>query len=394
VTVGNLRHAIRAVSPLVPDDSAAKAVRLLRAQSIPALPVAEGSHLVGLVYESDLALLAVGADDPHATAWQTQVRDVMRPISLRIREDQPLSDLAIALSDPALVVIPIAGVDGRYLGLLQRRDALAAFVGEPVPPPIAGLATPFGIRLTTGALRAGAGDLSLSATGAILMLMNLLAGAIVYGLSLLADRAAGVVQGSGVTQLPPTALFVIGLLFGVLQMVIFLVILRLSPLTAVHAAEHMVVHAIEQGEDLTLEKVRALPRVHPRCGTNLMALLILLVIAQQFLSSMGRFMDEATGSLVLVVLVMIVLLTWRRLGAWLQSWVTTRTPSDRQLSHALQAGRALLDKVRAHPDLRTSLPLRIWNAGFLQVIVGFAIVFVAADYGGALLAAAWAHLVR
>ncbi len=34
----------------------------------------------------------------------------------------------------------------------------------------------------------------------------------------------------------------------------------------------MVVHAIEEGEDLTLEKVRPMPRVHPRCGTNLVAL--------------------------------------------------------------------------------------------------------------------------
>jgi uncharacterized protein YqhQ len=32
-----------------------------------------------------------------------------------------------------------------------------------------------------------------------------------------------------------------------------------------------VVHAIERGEPLLAESVRAMPRVHPRCGTNIVA---------------------------------------------------------------------------------------------------------------------------
>ncbi|MDA1061826.1 MAG: DUF1385 domain-containing protein [Chloroflexi bacterium] len=44
-----------------------------------------------------------------------------------------------------------------------------------------------------------------------------------------------------------------------------------------HAAEHMAVHALEQGRELSVQAVRRLPKEHPRCGTSF--LLTVAVVA-------------------------------------------------------------------------------------------------------------------
>lgn len=374
LTVRDLRDHIRAGPPLAVDDSAARAARLLRARGLPALPVADGTRLIGLVCESDVLAWASRADDPRRALRDVRVSEVMRPNDLVAAEYQSLEDLAGAIRETGLPAVPVAGGDGRYLGLLLPRDVLAALAGEPIVPPIAGLATPRGIYLTTGALRAGAGDLALASTGAALMAINLIAGGIVYGMALLADRflppapEAAQPQAGG-----PVGVTVLAILYG-LQIGLFLLLLRLSPLSRIHGSEHMVVRAVEEGEDLELEKVREMPRVHPRCGTNLMALLILLVIAHEFLSSLSSTMSEATQVFTLLILVMIILVTWRRLGAGLQRWITTRRPTEKQLVRAMQVADRLLEKVRSHPSAQASFPRRVWNSGFPQVFAGFVAV--------------------
>jgi uncharacterized protein YqhQ len=50
-----------------------------------------------------------------------------------------------------------------------------------------------------------------------------------------------------------------------------------------HGAEHMVVHAHEAGEPLTVESVRRFPPAHPRCGTSfLMTVVIVSIIMFMF----------------------------------------------------------------------------------------------------------------
>ncbi|UCC68138.1 MAG: DUF1385 domain-containing protein [Armatimonadota bacterium] len=388
----DIRNIIKTAPPLAPDDTVAKAVRILRARALPALPVADQGRLIGLVQEADILALVADAPDPAAVARSLPARHIMRPIELILSDTQPLPAVAQALRDSADAAVPVVAPDGRYLGMLLRRDLLAALSGQPLAPPIAGLATPFGIYLTTGALRAGAHDFALAATGAALMVINLLANGIVYGLLWLADR----LLFGGSPQPPPQppddiSLLAVVIFFG-LQIAVFLVLLRLSPLAGVHGAEHMVVHAIEEGEDLQQQKIKAMPRVHPRCGTNIMALLILLIIAQQSFTSLSGEVDEPTRLFTFVALVFVILLTWRRLGAGLQRWITTRRPSDRQLGSALIVAETLLDKVRANPGARASFPRRLWNSGFPQVVSGFVAVALLIEYAGPLLSEAWTWL--
>ncbi len=392
MTLRDIRNIITPAPPLAADATVAKAIRLARARSLPALPVAERAQLIGIVEEADLIRLAAEAADPGTAAREIRVAQIMRPIELIASDTQPLGDIARALHSSSTAAVPVVAPDGRYLGMLLRRDLLAAITGQPHTPPIAGLATPFGVYLTTGALRAGANDLALASTGAALMALNLLASSIIYALVWLLSKlfsgplAVAAAEPSRVVEVVASLT-----LYG-LWMAVFLALLRLSPLTRIHGAEHMVVHAIEEGEDLVPEKLRAMPRVHSRCGTNLMALLILLVIADQFLSSLAGGLGEPARLAALVALVAIVLLTWRRLGAGLQRWVTTRQPSERQLARAGGVGEDLLRQVRAHPGARVSFRRRLWNSGFPQVLSGFAAVAVLVYYGGPLLSTAWTWL--
>ncbi len=388
MTIGHLNDTIKFIRPLAAEDTLARAVRILRARGVTALPVADGNRLIGLISEADILAAAAGSSDPRGLLRKTPVAQLMRPLDLIAQQTSALAEVAAAAQSQGAPVIPIADADGRYLGLLLPRDLLAALAGEPIVPPIAGLATPLGVYLTTGALRAGASDLALASTGAALMVINLLAGAIIYGLAKLADRFVPM------PSVPPegaSGSLAVATLITVysLQIIIFLLLLRLSPITGIHASEHMVVRAIEEGEDLALEKVRQMPRVHPRCGTNIMALLILLAIVQQFLTSLGQAMDDTTLFFALFVLVMIVLMMWRRLGAGLQRWITTRRPSDRQLGAAVRVGEELLERIQSRPSARASVPRRLWNTGFAQVLVGFFVIAACAEYGPGIVTKVW-----
>jgi len=74
-------------------------------------------------------------------------------------------------------------------------------------------------------------------------------------------------------------LFVIGILAA--EMIIMLTVLRCIPmfkrLFMYHAAEHKTINCYEQGLPLTVENVRAQSRKHLRCGSNIVANLIVMV---------------------------------------------------------------------------------------------------------------------
>jgi CBS domain-containing protein len=388
MTVGNLKDAVRPIPPLQPGDSAAKAVRLMRAKGVPVLSVARGPAIIGTVSERDVLELLAAEPNIRCPLGAVPVEQLMHPTVLAAAVHQRLEDVVGAIRADRAEAVPVVDSGNRYLGMLLTRDILAALAGEPIVPPVAGLATPGCVYLTTGALRAGASDLGLLSTGAALMLLDLIAAGVVTGVSWLAGRLLLFPEG-----LVGTAGVIADVILGGLHVLVFFALLRVSPLTGMHGAEHMVVHAIEEGEDLNLQKVRQMPRVHPRCGTNLLALLILLVVAQQFLASLGG-VDEATGVIALFLLVMIVLLTWRRLGTGLQRWVTTKRPSDLQLTRTIEVAEELLEKIRAQPSARASAMLRLWHSGFPQVLLGFFALALAADYAPVAFAELWRALAN
>ena len=123
-----------------------------------------------------------------------------------------------------------------------------------------------------------------------------------------------------------------------------------------HGAEHKTIHCYEAGEVLTVENVQKFPRLHPRCGTNF--LLIVMVIAIVFHVFFGwpdlwlrilsrlavlpvvagvsyeiiRFAGRSENRIVRILITP---------GLWLQ-YLTTRPPDDEMVEVAIESLKAVL----------------------------------------------------
>ena len=123
-----------------------------------------------------------------------------------------------------------------------------------------------------------------------------------------------------------------------------------------HGAEHKTIHCYEAGEPLTVENVQKFPRLHPRCGTNF--LLIVMVVAIVFHVFFGwpdlwlrilsrlailpvvagvsyeiiRFAGRSENHLVHILITP---------GLWLQ-YLTTRPPADEMVEVAIEPLKAVL----------------------------------------------------
>ena len=123
-----------------------------------------------------------------------------------------------------------------------------------------------------------------------------------------------------------------------------------------HGAEHKTIHCYEAGEALTVENVQKFPRLHPRCGTNF--LLIVMIVAIVFHVFFGwpdlwlrilsrlavlpvvagvsyeiiRFAGRSDSRLVRILITP---------GLWLQ-YLTTRPPADEMVEVAIESLKAVL----------------------------------------------------
>lgn len=233
---------------------------------------------------------------------------------------------------------------GRYRGVVSATEIVSP-PGPPRPPMVGGMATPLGVYLTTGSISGGVHPAALALTGALMT--TLLQGGLI--LSYLAATSAPSWSQPYVGNILPLALFGAGM--------------QLLPLSGVHGAEHMVVHAIERGEPLRRDVVRRMPRVHPRCGTNFAAGMTL------FLSLFTWRWTESEETRLLVA-ALITLFFWRTLGSFLQRFVTTKRPTDAQLDGAIRSAESLLKNYATASDVRTSPLKRIWHSGMPMVLAG------------------------
>ena len=123
-----------------------------------------------------------------------------------------------------------------------------------------------------------------------------------------------------------------------------------------HGAEHKTIHCYEAGKALTVENVQKFPRLHPRCGTNF--LLIVMVVAIVFHVFFGwpdlwlrilsrlavlpvvagvsyeiiRFAGRSENRIVRIMITP---------GLWLQ-YLTTRPPEGEMVEVAIESLKAVL----------------------------------------------------
>lgn len=345
-----IRELSRPVAVLHPDDTLGMALHRLRASLERVLPVVSGDRLVGILAEADLVRawesghLPVRVGGSLLDDWT--VDRVMTRVVTACPPEASVASAWETMASGGLKLLPVVTPGGRLEGVVSRHDLLAALHGELRPGEVGGLATPLGVYLTTGDLRAGPGDVGLFLTGATLGLAHVGAGS---ALAFLAHRWPGLLDETW---------------SGLLTFLVYLTVVRWSPLAQIHAAEHQVVHVIEQGAPLTNDHLARAPRVHPRCGTNLTALL---------LGAQGLHPLMAHPALA-ACLALALVWAWRPLGRAVQRHFTTRPPGRRHLEAARRVGLELLERHAACPAYRAPLWKRLWHAGFIQMFVGFAAI--------------------
>ena len=122
-----------------------------------------------------------------------------------------------------------------------------------------------------------------------------------------------------------------------------------------HGAEHKAVNAYEAGADLSdAEVVMTYSRIHDRCGTNLVAIIFLLMLGSLLLGDQGALLSAVYAVLAVAVSLEFfrLIVRWPRSlasrvclsgGKALQRCLTTREPAYEHLDLACAALRRVLE---------------------------------------------------
>jgi len=168
---------------------------------------------------------------------------------------------------------------------------------------------------------------------------------------------------------------VFNLVDGVIRVIIFLLyiwgISRMKDIQRVfqyHGAEHKSIFAFEAGEELSVENVRKYSRLHPRCGTSFLLIVMLVSIAVfSLIPKLWPFYLKAGSRIVLLPLIAGIsyeFLRWSAKndgnplvklviapGLALQR-LTTREPDDAQLEVAIRSLNEALEVNAGYADDR------------------------------------------
>lgn len=364
----SILNLVKNVRPLSPEDTIGRAAEALRASGLTRLPIINSASVVGEITD-DLVLKALTSGDPQSVA-EEHIGSIMSREVVSLNRHMTIGHAAEIMTDRNLPVMAVLDEYGRYLGFVTRSDITSALCLTIRPPVVAGMATPLGVYLTTGHLRAGAGDLGLILAGVALMLMRYAATGLIFGAAWLIDKTSVLAPWSLVAILTspsinvPNWMDTLRMVMAAAALPIFLLMMRILPLSGYHAAEHQVVHAIESGEPLKPANVLAMPRVHPRCGTNIVAAIIVFLMVQSIFSA----------EVAMLIAVFMLVFAWRIIGGFFQYYVTTKPPNARQLASGIKAGESLLEQYRTNAAYHVTGWQRIWNTGLPQVMIGAAAV--------------------
>lgn len=312
-------------------------------------------------------------------ATELKARDVMRRDVGFVPAAWSLHNALLALDRYDCSALPVLDGANRYKGMISRADIVAALGQQVRPPTVGGMATPLGVWLTTGSLSAGAPPLGLFLSGLVLGGCFLFAHYTLLLVLTYLNPSWGAMYSSGLLGAggpnmgaPWSAGGAFNIAVSLAQSALFLGAMRCLPMAGVHAAEHQTVWAIERGLPLTPQIVARMPRAHPRCGTNLVALSGLIVIVFQHL--------PGTDPTYYLLALIFIYFAWRGVGTWLQVHLTTRRPSTKQLESGIRAGRELLEKYQNQPHEMGSFGSRLLNSGIAYSAAGMMLAFALGDW--------------
>ena len=123
-----------------------------------------------------------------------------------------------------------------------------------------------------------------------------------------------------------------------------------------HGAEHKSIFCYEKGLDLTVENVKAQKRLHPRCGTSFMIVMMIIGIIISMFITWDNMLIRVCLKLATLPLVMglgfeflmyagkhnnVIIRVLSAPGLWLQK-ITTREPDEKQIEVAIVALKSAL----------------------------------------------------
>jgi CBS domain-containing protein len=334
---------------------------MVKAQNAAVLPVLDSKkRLLGVISTQDV--LRSPEEQLAAIRANRDLNLGETPVTLG--RQNTIAEAIARFGEQEAAFIPLVDSQGRYTGQCASRIQLYRLLhGLLKPARIGGLATPLGVYMTSGYHCSGAGLKGLIAAG-------MLFGVLVHIL----DWLALIAYSATVALFPNILTWAEGqqlILQAGITMVCLLSMLRLSPLSGLHAAEHMTINAIENDLPLMEPLVRTQPREHVRCGTNLMVFIggIQLLLVTAFFA--WREMNLFGLMLYLSLWAFIIFRFWQPAGLWLQRHFTTKIPTSAQLTSGILAGEELLEKFRRQPHPLPSLGRRLWGSGLPHMAVSF-----------------------
>lgn len=186
-----------------------------------------------------------------------------------------------------------------------------------VPKPVyGGFATPFGIRVYSNYACAGVTNLKMVMT------------AVVYSvLIFLSHYAIEYTEALNKITIEPYLKSLIGV--G-----LYLSMFRLTPISAIHASEHQVIHALDAEIELTPESVGEQNRVHLSCGTNFVAWFLIFSLCLALASKTA--MSDIWQVLCIIPSWIMASRLSKRFGGFLQKYLTTKPARKKDIEESIK----------------------------------------------------------
>lgn len=362
---------LRQTSHIAPEDSIFRAIDTLRYMGVEALPIVDGKgRLVG-EFDSKCLKTLLEADEESISG---PVSSIMSPPSPLCGNAFTHSEIVNCFRNRTNNVLFFVDDHDRYIGSISSLDLLSPS-SEPIRSGVVGgMATPWGVYLTNGSIQAGVSNVALIGSGAMMALLMWLAVFCVGLLSYVTQKALNLPVFILWNSPQPSVLLWQNcgwfLLHG-LPVLMFFVLMRLMPLAGYHAAEHQAVHVMERGDMLIPEVLERMPRVHPRCGTNVMAGAMIFLFISETLPALHLGLGPSDST---VLGALTALFTWRSFGAIIQQHFTTRPATEKQLVSGIRAAEDLERQFLLAGPIRPNPIRRIWCMGLIQVGFGASIL--------------------
>jgi hypothetical protein len=144
----------------------------------------------------------------------------------------------------------------------------------------------------------------------------------------------------------------------------FLVILKFLPMAQYHSLEHKVANLIDDKREINYENVKSVTGYSKYCGSNLVGIFVCYLFLIPVFKMIGlSTICSSIFSLIIVVFTRID----KKVGKWLQEIFALRTPTDKQISFAVDKGKQLVKNYQKNEKI-THLKLKIFTVSAMAFI--------------------------